>query len=86
MGLLFRRAVKSSTKEDIKAGMILGGLLFLAQPLQIIGAALHNALEAGISGDNVCDNCAVYFVACAGASVHRIRLLPQGQWRFSELG
>ena len=36
MGLLFRRAVKSSTKEDIKAGMILGGLLFLAQPLQII--------------------------------------------------
>lgn len=33
MGLLFRRAVKSSTKEDIKAGMILGGLLFLAQPL-----------------------------------------------------
>ena len=63
MGLLFRRAVKSSTKEDIKAGMILGGLLFLAQPLQII--ALHNALKAGISGDNVCDNCAVYFVACA---------------------
>ena len=36
MGLLFRRAVKSSMKEDIKAGMILGGLLFLAQPLQII--------------------------------------------------
>ena len=31
MGLLFRRAVKSSMKEDIKAGMILGGLLFLAQ-------------------------------------------------------
>lgn len=28
MGLLFRRAVKSSMKEDIKAGMILGGLLF----------------------------------------------------------
>ena len=36
MGLLFRRAVKSSTKEDIKPGMILAGLLFLAQPLQII--------------------------------------------------
>lgn len=36
MGLLFRRHVKSSTKEDWKAGMILGSLLFLAQPFQII--------------------------------------------------
>ena len=40
MGLLFRRAVRSSTREDIRAGAILGGLLFLAQPLQII--ALHD--------------------------------------------
>ena len=36
MGILFRRAVKNSTKADIRAGAILGGLLFLAQPLQII--------------------------------------------------
>lgn len=36
MGLLFRRHVKSSTKEDWKAGMILGSLLFVAQPVQII--------------------------------------------------
>ncbi|MCI5679827.1 MAG: DMT family transporter [Bacteroidales bacterium] len=36
MGLLFRRHVKSSTKEDWKAGMILGSLLFVAQPFQII--------------------------------------------------
>lgn len=36
MGILFRRAVKNSTKADIKAGAVLGGLLFLAQPLQII--------------------------------------------------
>lgn len=36
MGLLFRRHVKNSTKEDWKAGMILGSLLFLAQPFQII--------------------------------------------------
>lgn len=36
MGLLFRRHVKSSTKEDWKAGLILGSLLFVAQPVQII--------------------------------------------------
>lgn len=36
MGLLFRRHVKSSTKEDWKAGLILGSLLFVAQPIQII--------------------------------------------------
>ncbi len=36
MGLLFRRHVKNSTKEDWKAGMILGSLLFVAQPVQII--------------------------------------------------
>lgn len=36
MGLLFRRHVKNSTKEDWKAGMILGSLLFVAQPFQII--------------------------------------------------
>ncbi len=36
MGLLFRRHVKNSTKEDRKAGMILGSLLFVAQPFQII--------------------------------------------------
>lgn len=36
MGLLFRRHVKSSTKEDWKAGIILGSLLFVAQPIQII--------------------------------------------------
>ena len=50
MGLLFRRAVKSSTKEDIKAGMILGGLLFLAQPLQII-ALRYTCLLYTSSGD-----------------------------------
>lgn len=36
MGLLFRRHVKSSTKEDWRAGLILGSLLFVAQPVQII--------------------------------------------------
>lgn len=36
MGLLFRRHVKNSTKEDWKAGLILGSLLFVAQPVQII--------------------------------------------------
>ena len=36
MGLLFRRAVRQSTREDRRAGVLLGGLLFLAQPLQII--------------------------------------------------
>ena len=36
MGLLFRRHVKNSTKEDWKAGLILGSLLFVAQPIQII--------------------------------------------------
>lgn len=36
MGLLFRRHVKNSTKEDWKAGAILGGMIFIAQPIQII--------------------------------------------------
>ena len=36
MGLLFRRHVKNSTKEDRKAGAILGAMLFVAQPIQII--------------------------------------------------
>ena len=36
MGLLFRRHVKNSSKEDWKAGMILGGMIFIAQPIQII--------------------------------------------------
>jgi len=37
MGILFRRHVKNSDKNDIKAGMILGSILFVAQPFQIIG-------------------------------------------------
>ncbi|MGN0136697.1 EamA family transporter [Anaerotignum sp.] len=36
LGILFRRHVKSSTKADWKAGVILGSLLFIAQPIQII--------------------------------------------------
>lgn len=36
MGILFRRHVKNSTKEDWKAGAILGGMIFIAQPIQII--------------------------------------------------
>ncbi len=36
MGLLFHRAVWQSTREDRRAGALLGGLLFFAQPLQII--------------------------------------------------
>ena len=37
MGILFRRHVKNSDKNDIKAGLILGSILFVAQPFQIIG-------------------------------------------------
>lgn len=37
MGVLFRRHVKNSDKIDIKAGMILGSILFVAQPFQLIG-------------------------------------------------
>lgn len=36
MGLLFRRHIRNSTREDQKAGAILGALLFVAQPIQII--------------------------------------------------
>lgn len=36
MGILFRRYVKNSTKADWKAGAILGLLIFIAQPVQII--------------------------------------------------
>lgn len=36
MGILFRRHVANGTKEERKAGMILGSLLFIAQPVQII--------------------------------------------------
>lgn len=36
MGLLFFRHVRNSTKEDWKAGIVLGSLLFVAQPIQII--------------------------------------------------
>lgn len=36
MGILFRRAVKNSTKADLRAGVTIGLLLFAAQPLQII--------------------------------------------------
>ena len=83
MGLLFRRAVKSSTKEDIKAGMILGGLLFLAQPLQIIALRYTTpSKQAFLVTTYVI---IVPFISCC-ASVRRIRPLPQGQWRFSELG
>ena len=37
MGILFRRHVKNSDMGDIKAGLILGSILFVAQPFQIIG-------------------------------------------------
>lgn len=85
MGLLFRRAVKSSTKEDIKAGMILGGLLFLAQPLQIIALRYTTPSKQAFLVTTYVKLCRLFRGLCC-ASVHRIRLLPQGQWRFSELG
>ena len=37
MGILFRKHVKNSDRGDIKAGLILGSILFVAQPFQIIG-------------------------------------------------
>lgn len=36
MGILFRKHIRSSSRADWKAGLILGGILVFAQPLQII--------------------------------------------------